>query len=108
MPWRLFRFHESLESHYTIYSGGCCCFIGCGTDPGIGREVNGASAGFPVEPVNIQPSEIYKLATILYIASFITRREEVLHNFKKGLLPVVMIMTIGLTLIMGSLILVLL
>ncbi|XXG93590.1 putative lipid II flippase FtsW [Neisseria sp. Ec49-e6-T10] len=68
--------------------------------PGVGREVNGAKRWIPLGPVNIQPSEIFKLATVLYIASFVTRREEVLGNLRKGLLPVAGIMAVGLALIM--------
>ena len=68
--------------------------------PGIGKEVNGARRWIPMGLVNAQPSEIFKLATILYIASFVTRREEVLHSFRRGLLPVASIMAVGLALLM--------
>lgn len=67
--------------------------------PHIGREANGARRWIPVGPINIQPSEMFKLATILYISSFVTRKEEVLHSFRKGLLPVAAIMALGLALI---------
>lgn len=67
--------------------------------PHIGREANGARRWIPLGPINIQPSEMFKLATILYISSFVTRKEEVLHSFRKGLLPVAVIMATGLALI---------
>ena len=49
----------------------------------MGREINGARRWIHVGPVNIQPSEIFKLAAILYLSSFFTRRAEILKQFKR-------------------------
>ncbi|MBP6346055.1 putative lipid II flippase FtsW [Neisseriaceae bacterium CLB008] len=50
---------------------------------GVGREINGAKRWIHVGPFNIQPSEPFKLAVILYLSSFMTRRVDILTNFKK-------------------------
>ena len=49
----------------------------------LGREINGAKRWIHVEPINLQPTEIFKLAIILYLSSFFTRRAEILKQFKK-------------------------
>ena len=49
----------------------------------MGREINGAKRWIHMGPVNVQPSEIFKLAVILYLSSFFTRRAEILKQFKK-------------------------
>ena len=49
----------------------------------VGREINGAKRWIHLGPVNLQPTEIFKLAIILYLASFVTRRAEILKQFKK-------------------------
>ena len=49
----------------------------------FGREINGARRWIALGPVNIQPSEIFKLAAILYLSSFFTRRAEILKDLKK-------------------------
>ena len=49
----------------------------------VGREINGAKRWIHLGPVNLQPTEIFKLAIILYLASFFTRRAEILKQFKK-------------------------
>lgn len=41
-----------------------------------GREINGAKRWIHLGPVNLQPTEIFKLAIILYLASFFTRRAQ--------------------------------
>ena len=50
----------------------------------FGREINGAKRWINVGPVNIQPTEIFKVAIILYLASFLTRRVDILTKFSKG------------------------
>ena len=46
----------------------------------VGREINGATRWINIGPVNLQPTELFKLATVLYLSSLFTRREEVLRS----------------------------
>jgi len=55
--------------------------------PGIGIEARGARRWLPVGPLTLQPSELMKLALVVYFADFMTRREERLPGFRRGLLP---------------------
>ena len=60
--------------------------------PGIGREVNGARRWLNLYVVNLQPSELMKLAVVLYAADYTVRKHAVMKSFKKGLLPMLGVM----------------
>jgi cell division protein FtsW len=60
--------------------------------PGIGREVNGARRWISLGPVNLQPSELMKLAVVLYAADYTVRKHAVLKSFRRGLLPMLAVM----------------
>jgi cell division protein ftsW len=54
----------------------------------VGREINGATRWIHIGPLNLQPTELFKLATVLYLSSLFTRREEVLRSMDSlGLKP---------------------
>ena len=54
----------------------------------VGREINGATRWIHLGPVNLQPTELFKLTTVLYLSSLFTRREEVLRSMDSlGLKP---------------------
>src|SRR5690606_16303238 len=55
--------------------------------PGIGREVNGARRWLPLGPINFQPSELMKVAVLLYAADYTVRKQEHMQNFLRGFLP---------------------
>ncbi len=54
--------------------------------PGIGREVNGARRWIGFGGINIQPSELAKLFTVIYLGGYLVRRQADVHNSWKGLL----------------------
>lgn len=54
-------------------------------------KANGAASWFNVGKFGIQPTEFAKLIVILYLASLISNKEEKFRNFKKGLLPALVI-----------------
>jgi cell division protein FtsW len=60
--------------------------------PGIGREVNGARRWLNLFVATVQPSELMKLAVVLYAADYTVRKHAVLKNFKRGLLPMLGVM----------------
>ena len=62
--------------------------------PMLGSEVNGARRWFRFARFSFQPGELAKLTTVLYLASFIVRREEDITNFTKGILPPVIVVGI--------------
>ena len=60
--------------------------------PGLGREVNGARRWLDLPLVGVQPSELMKLAAVLYAADYTVRKHAVLKSFKRGLLPMLAVM----------------
>ena len=62
--------------------------------PGIGREVNGARRWLNLGVATVQPSELMKLAVVLYAADYTVRKHAVLKQFKRGLLPLLAVMLV--------------
>ncbi|MGH7420389.1 MAG: putative lipid II flippase FtsW [Candidatus Rokuibacteriota bacterium] len=55
--------------------------------PPFGQSINGTRRWFHAGPVSFQPVELAKFSLVLYLASFLTRRQEVIGRFTEGLLP---------------------
>src|SRR5215472_12822954 len=62
--------------------------------PGIGSSSYGAVRWIKLGPVQIQPSEIAKLAMTLYLADWLARRGPIVGELLKGLLPFAIIVGI--------------
>jgi len=60
--------------------------------PGIGREVNGSRRWIPLGFANLQPSELMKLLAILYAADYATRKAALMHDLRRGFLPMAAVM----------------
>jgi len=60
--------------------------------PGFGREVNGARRWLDLPAFSLQPSELVKLAAVLYAADYTARKHAVLKSFRRGLLPMLAVM----------------
>ena len=64
--------------------------------PGVGKGVNGAKRWISFGFMNFQPSELMKFAVVIFAASYTVQRQEYLHSFVKGLVPMgVAVMIIG-------------
>jgi cell division protein FtsW len=68
--------------------------------PGLGREVNGSRRWLSMGVFNLQPSELMKLFVVIFAANYTVRKAALMHSFRKGFLPmlVVMLLTGGLLL----------
>lgn len=55
--------------------------------PGIGLEVNGARRWLPLGIVNFQPSELMKVAILLFAADYVCRKREHMQSFLRGFVP---------------------
>jgi cell division protein FtsW len=60
--------------------------------PGLGRNVNGARNWLNLGPFGGQPSEIMKLALLLYAADLLARRLEHIANSRRTLRPILIIL----------------
>jgi cell division protein FtsW len=59
--------------------------------PFVGEKVNGARSWFYIGSFGVQPSELAKISVILYLAALISKKGEKIKEFKRGLLPVLII-----------------
>ncbi len=59
--------------------------------PHIGTESYGARRWFKLGVFHFQPSEFAKLAVIIYIADFLSRKQQMIHNFTRGFLPPILV-----------------
>jgi len=60
--------------------------------PGVGREINGSQRWLPLALVNLQPSEFMKLLVVIYAADYTVRKAAYMHSFRKGFLPMLLVM----------------
>ena len=68
--------------------------------PGIGVVRGGARSWLGIGSFGIQPSEFMKLAMILYLARFLSERQQLMTSFTRGLLPPLAILGTAFGLIM--------
>ncbi|MEC0226543.1 putative lipid II flippase FtsW [Paenibacillus alba] len=66
----------------------------------VGTNINGAKRWFVVGGFNIQPSEFTKLSIIVYLSALISKKGEGIQSFKKGLLPLLIMVGLILALVM--------
>jgi len=59
--------------------------------PGLGIRVGGARRWLHIGPFTLQPSEFAKLSFILYLAYYFSKKKGTIREFKKGILPVLII-----------------
>lgn len=87
--------------------------------PGVGINVNGSSRWVGAGMVRIQPSEIAKLAVLLFVADLLARRADRIHESRLSIRPVMFVFCIvaalimlqpnlGTTIILGTIVVVLL
>jgi cell division protein FtsW len=70
--------------------------------PGVGRSVGGARRWLPLGIMNLQPSELMKIACALYAASYCVRKQGALEHFKSGILPIAIVVVLTGGLLMGE------
>lgn len=63
--------------------------------PGVGVKVNGSTRWLPLGITNFQPSELMKLAVVLYAADYTVRKAAFMQDFKRGFLPMFSVMFIA-------------
>ena len=69
--------------------------------PGIGKVVLGARRWISFGVINLQPSELMKLFVILYAADYAVRKQDSMHELRKGFAPMAVVMAlIGLLLLL--------
>ena len=68
--------------------------------PGIGTIRNGSRSWFGIGSFGIQPSEFMKLAIIIFISKYLVKNEKNINNFKKTVLPILLILGLVFALIM--------
>ena len=68
--------------------------------PGIGVIRNGSRSWFGLGGFGIQPSELAKLALIIFTAKYLEKSNKFLKNYKKGVFPILFILMMVFGLIM--------
>jgi cell division protein FtsW len=59
--------------------------------PGFGIKVNGARRWFAAGPIQFQPSELLKLAVLLYLARWLADHPKRMRSFKQAVAPVALV-----------------
>ncbi len=59
--------------------------------PSLGVAANGARRWLRLGPISIQPAEMVKLVAVMYLAAYLTKKEDRITIFSSGLLPVLIV-----------------
>ena len=59
--------------------------------PGIGHRAGGAVRWLKIQSFSFQPSEFSKLGLVIFLAYFLTKKEEKIRSFSMGVLPTLLL-----------------
>jgi cell division protein FtsW len=59
--------------------------------PGFGVQVNGARRWFAAGPIQFQPSEVMKLALVLYVARYLADHPKRMRGFREAVAPIAVV-----------------
>lgn len=59
--------------------------------PSLGVAAKGARRWLRLGPISVQPAEMAKLITVIYLAAYLTKKEDRLTIFSSGLLPALIV-----------------
>lgn len=59
--------------------------------PSLGVAAKGARRWLRLGPISIQPAEMVKLVAVMYLAAYLTKKEDRITIFSSGLLPVLIV-----------------
>jgi len=59
--------------------------------PGIGVRINGARRWFALGPIQFQPSELVKIALVLYVARYLADHPKRMRSFRQAIAPVAVV-----------------
>jgi len=59
--------------------------------PSLGVAAKGARRWLRLGPISIQPAEMVKLVAVIYLAAYLTKKEDLITSFSSGLLPVLLV-----------------
>ena len=62
--------------------------------PGIGGKAGGSSRWIKLPGFNLQPSEMAKLALIMYMAYSLDKKQDKIKNFKSGIIPYMIVLAL--------------
>ncbi len=84
----VFRFPVALWQRYasTMFVGSLVLLV-LVLVPHVGFSVNGAQRWLDLKFFKLQPSEVMKIAAVLYAADYTVRKQEYMHKLTKGFLP---------------------
>lgn len=69
----------------------CASMLLVAVNVGLGRSAGGASRWIHLGPINVQPSELAKLALVLWLAYSLSKKAEHIKTFSVGFLPHVLV-----------------
>lgn len=78
----------------------CFLLLGLVLIPGIGTIRNGSRSWFGIGSFGIQPSEFSKIGLIIFVAKYLANNEKEMSSFKKGALPILIVIFLFFGLIM--------
>lgn len=68
--------------------------------PGIGHRAGGSMRWLKIQSFSFQPSELAKLGLIVFLAYFLTKKEEKIRSFSFGFLPTILLSGLIIVLVM--------
>jgi cell division protein FtsW len=79
-----YRFYEHLAKLGLLAAIGAMALVWM---PHYGIELNGARRWFRIGSLHVQPSEYAKVAWIIYLSTYCSRKQERIRELKSGLMP---------------------